>query len=1040
MILRSLVAGLVRSVDPRRLALGLAMVCLLAAAAQGQYVVKYTAHAPAGPTDPIWNTANPIGPYYWIDGSSENAMSADMAMDARYLWDGTSLYGRILVTDNLHANNTADGPPYTNQWNMDDIEFYINATNTNATSQVAGTTEDDWGINNLGHFNLSTTNNGATATYNNLQWWTDSNFDATGLVNTVNGGNYGVQQQWPWQGPAGAGGLGLPAAPTAGYLLRLGAAADDADVAGTRKNHPCSVNYAGNGALVYSNPSTYGAAVLGAPWPVLQSVNVVDLTHVDVTFTVALDPASAQNAANYLTTGPTVSAAALQAGNTTVRLTTSLMTKGATYRLSVSNVQDSTLAYTIQPNPGIGTISVPPPTPPTVVSTTVVDATHVTVAYSMAMDPATVATATNYSVSGGLTVASVSSANSSSATLTVSPMAMGLSYTMTINNVQNTLGDAIAANTTQTFVYKVMLVQYPFGTAAGSSTTTAAGLSAVETFTVNAAAQFDTWSETRDSGLTNALSWGANSTGSAGSFAGNRYVEFGITVAPGYTANLSSLNFLAACNWGNDPKGIFVECSLSGYSAGTSSMIFPATLLNSWQGGGRQAAPYYNTCAVDLSGPAFQSIPAGTVVTFRIYGFSNNSENWALLLDNVTLWGGTMSTYGPPTVAITSPTSTYSAASGSTVTFMASASTTNPGGSIAALQFFDGATLLGSGAAAGGGVYTYAWHTSGATLGLHAVTARATDNLGLSTVSSPATIINLAAPPGPPTIAITAPTGTCIAGLGNPITLVATASTSNAGGSILDVRFYDGATPLGSGSLQAGTWTYSWTSTSATLGTHSVTAVAVDNTAVTATSAPITVQFLIPGDGNNDGVVDGKDYGVWQNGYGRSDGFMTGDYNGDGIVDGKDYGVWQNNYGHTSASGDVVAAASLEDATAQAPMAAAAPAQATSAPRLIAVTPASGAVASGVTVITLVFDSDVQIGAGAVEVSGLATGPHGDYTATYDAATRTLALTFAATLPADRYTVRVIGSFVVAADGGAALDGAASGMPGSNATAEFAAE
>ena len=297
------------------------------------------------------------------------------------------------------------------------------------------------------------------------------------------------------------------------------------------------------------------------------------------------------------------------------------------------------------------------------------------------------------------------------------------------------------------------------------------------------------------------------------------------------------------------------------------------------------------------------------------------------------------------------------------------------------------------------------------------MTARATDNLGLSTVSSPATIINLAAPPGPPTIAITAPTGTCIAGLGNPITLVATASTSNAGGSILDVRFYDGATPLGSGSLQAGTWTYSWTSTSATLGTHSVTAVAVDNTAVTATSAPITVQFLIPGDGNNDGVVDGKDYGVWQNGYGRSDGFMTGDYNGDGM-----------------------AAASLEDATAQAPMAAAAPAQATSAPRLIAVTPASGAVASGVTVITLVFDSDVQIGAGAVEVSGLATGPHGDYTATYDAATRTLALTFAATLPADRYTVRVIGSFVVAADGGAALDGAASGMPGSNATAEFRAE
>jgi hypothetical protein len=51
-------------------------------------------------------------------------------------------------------------------------------------------------------------------------------------------------------------------------------------------------------------------------------------------------------------------------------------------------------------------------------------------------------------------------------------------------------------------------------------------------------------------------------------------------------------------------------------------------------------------------------------------------------------------------------------------------------------------------------------------------------------------------------------------------------------------------------------------------------------------------------DGNRDGIVDGLDYGVWQNGYRTPLPIpTTGDYNGDGSIDGLDYGVWQNEYG-----------------------------------------------------------------------------------------------------------------------------------------------
>ena len=54
-----------------------------------------------------------------------------------------------------------------------------------------------------------------------------------------------------------------------------------------------------------------------------------------------------------------------------------------------------------------------------------------------------------------------------------------------------------------------------------------------------------------------------------------------------------------------------------------------------------------------------------------------------------------------------------------------------------------------------------------------------------------------------------------------------------------------------------------------------------------------------PGDANGDGRVDGLDYVIWLNNYGKpvSGGSSGGDFNGDGKVDGLDYVIWLNNYG-----------------------------------------------------------------------------------------------------------------------------------------------
>jgi hypothetical protein len=592
--------------------------------------------------------------------------------------------------------------------------------------------------------------------------------------------------------------------------------------------------------------------------PTIVSVSApTNLTHVNVVYSTPIDAATSATASNYaIDQGVTISSAALQTDTVTVILTVSTLARGTTYTLTVNNVKDRhTPAATIVPNT---TVAFTPPVPPTVVSTTAVDSTHVTVVYSKAMDPVTTATASNYAVTG-LTVTGASlGADTITVTLTTLTMSIGVTNTMTISNVRDTVGDTIGANT-ETFVYKLVLAQYPFGAAGYTSTTTGAGLSAVAPVTLNNVASR---SLTGDNGgwSTDSLEWGctvATPTGSSGSFSSAQYIQFGFTVAPGYTANVSNITFMAQENWGSDTKGMFLESSRSGYANPTSTPsanLFSIQPL-SWQGGGAyQVAPYYSLCSVSLTGTAFRNIPAGTTVTFRLYGFSTNTENWALQTDDITVWGGTV-------------------ASGSSDTVVLSA------------------------------------------------------------------------------------------------------------------------------------------------------------------------------DANSDGVVNGEDYGVWQNGYGLSGAaatFATGDFNGDGVVDGEDYGVWQNSYGR----GNVMAGEDTVTADDTTPV----PATASgSAPRIIAMAPASGEWVPAVTSLTVVFDSPVQAAAGAVEVSGLATGSHQDYTAAYDAATRTLTLTWASALPADTYTIRVVASFVTGADGGAPLDGelgnptdatlpSGDGTPGGDAQWSFTVE
>jgi hypothetical protein len=180
----------------------------------------------------------------------------------------------------------------------------------------------------------------------------------------------------------------------------------------------------------------------------------------------------------------------------------------------------------------------------------------------------------------------------------------------------------------------------------------------------------------------------------------------------------------------------------------------------------------------------------------------------------------------PPTVSLTTPTNGNSFAAPATIALAANASDSD--GNVTRVDFYQGATLIGSAASV---PYMATW--SGVPAGNYALTARATDNRGAVTVSAP---VNIAVSPNnPPTVNLTAPAANATFYAPATISLAATASDSD--GSVTRVDFYQGATLIGSATNPP--YTATWTGVSA--GTYALTARAVDSAGAITTSAAVNV-------------------------------------------------------------------------------------------------------------------------------------------------------------------------------------------------------
>ena len=185
----------------------------------------------------------------------------------------------------------------------------------------------------------------------------------------------------------------------------------------------------------------------------------------------------------------------------------------------------------------------------------------------------------------------------------------------------------------------------------------------------------------------------------------------------------------------------------------------------------------------------------------------------------------------PPTVSVTSPVAGSSL--NGVVAVVASASDNE---TLAGVQFvLDGANLGGE-VTGTGPTFTYTWNTTTAANGTHTLSARARDTSG-NTAAAANVTVSVSNDTMPPSVSLTSPAGG--ATVTGPVNVVATASDNAA---LAGVQFLLDGVDLGAEVAGAGpTFSYSWDTTTAPDGAHTLSARARDTAGNTAPAANVSV-------------------------------------------------------------------------------------------------------------------------------------------------------------------------------------------------------
>ncbi|MEO8425632.1 MAG: Ig-like domain-containing protein, partial [Verrucomicrobiota bacterium] len=294
-----------------------------------------------------------------------------------------------------------------------------------------------------------------------------------------------------------------------------------------------------------------------------------------------------------------------------------------------------------------------------------------------------------------------------------------------------------------------------------------------------------------------------------------------------------TVKLVNASNGTDVPNGS-VSIALSGATAGQFKYVglsSPITLL---------ANTSYYVVSQESPGGDDWADESTTVTTSGVAscdGAILNSASWLYRPPANTTFVPVNFMYTPPNqapvVSITSPAS--GAAFTTPANINVNTTATDTDGTISKVELFNGSTLLGTDTTS---PYNFPWNNVAA--GSYTLTAKATDNTGAVTTSSPINItVN---PPAnqPPVVSITSPAnGATFTGPAN-ITVNSTASDSD--GTITKVELFNGGTLLGTDTTSP--YNFSWNNVA--VGSYTLTAKATDNTGAVTTSSPINITVNPP--------------------------------------------------------------------------------------------------------------------------------------------------------------------------------------------------
>lgn len=188
--------------------------------------------------------------------------------------------------------------------------------------------------------------------------------------------------------------------------------------------------------------------------PTLTQAEATNDSTVIVTFSEKVDTTTAETVANYAIDGgigTPLKATVSGAGNL-VTLIVNKLTGDHLYTLTVNNVKDIA-GNVIAANSSITFKWVLDAEPPVLIAAKSEVDTVVVVEFSEAIDPATGGTVANYLIDHGINVPKSATVNGKFVTLIVNELEEDTLYTLTVNNVTDLVGNAIAANSQITFKY-----------------------------------------------------------------------------------------------------------------------------------------------------------------------------------------------------------------------------------------------------------------------------------------------------------------------------------------------------------------------------------------------------------------------------------------------------------------------------------------------------------------------------------------------------------------------------------------------------------